>query len=341
MKILIIGGTGVISQAVTELAAARGHDLWLLNRGQRDHGLGSRVHTLVADKTDRAAMRKALDGHRFDAVANFIAFTGDEFAADLDLFLGRTAQYLVISSASVYQKPPNYFRITESTPAHNPFWQYSRNKIALENAAIAAYREKGFPITIVRPSYTYSERSVPGLFGLGFQHFERLRQGKPLIVHADGQTLWQMTWNGDFAQGFVGLIGNPRALGETFHIVSDEVLTWNQIFQTMGRAVGVEAKLVHMPVEFIGQAEPAVYDGLKGDKMYSLVLDTTKIKSVVPDYRPTVTFYEGMRRCLTWLEKNPQALQTTAANSAKVDRLLGLWNQAMAHARPDASEKRI
>ncbi|HTL52411.1 MAG TPA: SDR family oxidoreductase [Planctomycetota bacterium] len=334
MKILIIGGTGTISQAVTELAAARGHEIWLLNRGQRDHGLGKRVHNLVADKNNRAAMRAALGDLTFDAVANFIAFTAEELADDVALFLGRTAQYLVISSASVYQKPPNHYRITESTPAHNPFWLYSRNKIALENAAMAAYREKGFPVTIVRPSYTYSQSSVPGLFGLGFQHFERLRQGKPLIVHSDGQTLWQMTWNEDFALGFVGLLGNPRALGETFHITSDEVLTWNQIFQTMGRAIGVEPKLVGMPVEFIGRAEQSVYDGLKGDKMYSLVLDNSKIKSVVPDYQAKVSFYEGMRRCLAWLEKNPRAADAGLAGSAKIDRLLGLWEKALAEARP-------
>lgn len=332
MNILLIGGTGIISQAVTELAVARGHSVWLLNRGKRDHGLAGKVREIVADKNDRAAMQKALGDQRFDAVANFIAYTAEELEKDVDFFHGRTGHYLVISSASVYQKPPNHYLVTESTPAHNPYWQYSRNKIALEDAAIRAYREKGFPATIVRPSYTYSKAFVPGLFGLGFQHFERIKQGKPLIVHGDGQSLWQMTFNEDFAKGFVGLLGNPRALGETYHITSDEVMTWDQIFQTMGRAVGHEVKLVHIPVEFIGRAEPSAYDGLKGDKMYSIVLDNAKIKSVVPDYRATVSFYEGMRRCLAWYEKHPEAAAAGLESSVKSDRLIALWEKALSAA---------
>ncbi|MCW8132845.1 MAG: SDR family oxidoreductase [Planctomycetota bacterium] len=334
MKILLIGGTGIISQAVTELAVARGHEVFLLNRGKRNHGLPGQVREIVADKNDRDAMRAALGGLTFDSVANFIAFTAEDVEKDVDLFLGRTAQYVVISSASVYQKPPNHHHVTESTPAHNPYWQYSRNKIALEEATLRAYREKGFPATIVRPSYTYSKSFVPGLFGLGFQHFERIRAGKPLVVHGDGQSLWQMTFNEDFAKGFVGLLGNPRALGEIFHITSDEVMTWDQIFQTMGRAIGCETKLVHIPAEFMRRAEPGVFDGIKGDKMWSLILDNEKIKRVVPEYRATITFYEGMRRCLAWYEKNPQAAAGGLDASAKVDRLIGLWEKALETAGP-------
>lgn len=329
MNILLIGGTGIISSAVAEAAAQRGHTVYLLNRGQRENTLAGTTRSIVADKNDRAAMKKALEGLQFDAVANFIAFTAEDVEKDVEIFLGRTKQYLVISSASAYQKPPNHFRITESTPLHNPFWQYSRNKIALEEAAVRAYRTQGFPITIVRPSYTYSNFSVPGLFGLGFMNFERIRAGKPLVVHGDGQSLWQMTHNSDFAKGFVGLIGNPRALGEAFHITTDEVLTWDQIFQTMGRAVGREAKLAHVPVEFIGRCEPSVYDGLKGDKMYSLVLDNAKIKSVVPDFSATISFYEGMRRCLAWYADHPEAAKTGAQADANVDRILELWGKAM------------
>lgn len=332
MNILLIGGTGIISQAVTELAVSRGHAVWLLNRGKRNHGLSGKVREIVADKNDRAAMKKVLGDLRFDAVANFIAYTAEELEKDVELFHGRTGHYLVISSASVYQKPPNHYLVTESTPAHNPYWQYSRNKIALEDAAIRAYREKGFPATIVRPSYTYSKSFVPGLFGLGFQHFERIKQGKPLVVHGDGQSLWQMTFNEDFAKGFVGLLGNPRALGETYHITSDEVMTWDQIFQTMGRAVGHEVKLVHIPVEFIGRVEPSAYDGLKGDKMYSIVLDNAKIKSVVPDYRATISFYEGMRRCLAWYAEHPDAAAAGVEASAKTDRLISLWEKALSTA---------
>lgn len=334
-KILIVGGTGTISQAVTELAVRRGHAVTLLNRGRRPHGLGSQVETVVADTSDRPALQAALAGRSFDVVANFIAFTAADFAADLELFRRRTGQYLTISSASAYQKPPNHYRITESTPLHNPFWQYSRNKIAMETAALTAYREENFPITIVRPSYTYSHSSVPGLFGLGFQHFVRLQQGRPLAVHGDGQSLWQMTWNEDFAVGCVGLFGNPRALGEAFHITTDEVLTWDQIFQTMARVVGVTAQLVHVPVEFIGRVEPSVYDGLKGDKMYSLVLDNTKIKSVLPEYAPRTGFYDGMCRCYAWLQAHPELAAAPAGSPAalantKVDRVLAAWDRALA-----------
>jgi nucleoside-diphosphate-sugar epimerase len=333
MNILLIGGTGIISSAVAELAIARGHTVYLLNRGQRANELSAKTRAIIADKNDRAAMQKALGDLQFDAVANFIAFTAEDVEKDVEMFLGRTKQYLVISSASAYQKPPNHYVLTESTPLHNPFWQYSRNKIAMEEAATRAYREKNFPITIVRPSYTYSKFFVPGLFSLGFMNFERIRAGKPLIVHGDGQSLWQMTFNEDFAKGFVGLIGNPRALGEAFHITTDEVLTWDQIFQTMGRAVGREAKLVHVPVEFIGRCEPSVYDGLKGDKMYSAVLDNAKIKSVVPEFSATISFYEGMRRCLAWYADHPEAAKSGLEPDAKVERILALWENAMGMAK--------
>lgn len=329
MNILLIGGTGIISSAVAELAIARGHTVYLLNRGQRANELSAKTRAIIADKNDRAAMKTALGDLQFDAVANFIAFTAEDVEKDVELFLGRTKQYLVISSASAYQKPPNHYRITESTPLHNPFWQYSRNKIAMEDAATRAYREKNLPITIVRPSYTYSKFSVPGLFGLGFMNFERIRTGKPLVVHGDGQSLWQMTFNEDFAKGFVGLIGNPRALGEAFHITSDEVLTWDQVFQTMGRAVGREPKLVHVPVDFIGRCEPSVYDGLKGDKMYSVVLDNAKIKSVVPEFSATISFYEGMRRCLAWYAGHPEAAKVGLEGEAKVERVLAAWEKAV------------
>jgi nucleoside-diphosphate-sugar epimerase len=290
---------------------------------------------LNADVKDRAGMRRVLEGKTFDVVANFIAYTAADVQQDVELFAGRTKQYIVISSASAYQKPPNHHIVTESTPVHNPYWGYSRGKIELEEAAIHAYRKQLFPITIVRPSYTYSQNTVPGVLGLGFQHFERIRAGKPLIVHGDGQSLWQMTWNEDFAKGFVGLFGNPRALGETFHITSDEVMTWDQIYLTMGRALGREVKLVHIPVEFIGRACPELYPGLKGDKMYSIVLDNTKIKSVVPEYRATVSFYEGIRRCAAWFEKNPTAAAKTAEASARTDYLIALWETALAIAAPE------
>ena len=337
MDILLIGGTGIISTAVTELLLRRGDNVYLLNRGKRENPFAGKARQIVADKTDRAGMKKALEGLKFDAVANFIAFNADDVAKDVETFAGMTKQYLLISSASAYQKPPTHYIVTESTPLHNPYWGYSRNKIAMEDAAVTAYREKGFPVTIVRPSYTYGEFGVPGVFGLSFQHFERIKKGKPLIVHGDGQSLWQMTFNEEFARGFAGLIGNARALGEAFHITSDEVLTWDQIFQAMGRAIGIEPKLVHIPAEFLGRAEPSMYDGLKGDMSYSIMLDNSKIKNVVPDFRASTTFYEGMRRCLAWWAKHPDAHLATAPNSEKVDRVLALWEKALALAEPQKS----
>jgi len=337
MQILLIGGTGIISSAVTDLLLQQGHTVYLLNRGQSRNEFSGRTRDVVVDKNDRHALRAALDqldararsGRQFDAVANFIAYNGRDVELDVETFAGRTDQYLVISSASAYQKPPNHYRVSESTPLCNPFWEYSRNKIEMEEAALKAYREKNFPVTIVRPSYTYSKFFVPGLFGLNFKHFERIRQGQPLVVHGDGQSLWQMTFNADFAVGFAGLIGNPRALGEAFHITSDEVLTWNQIFQAMGRALGVEPKLVHVPVEFLRRTEPSIYDGIKGDKMYSLVLDNSKIKSVVTHYAPKVSFYEGMCRCLAHAADHPEVLSAGADAGAKVDKVIAAWETAL------------
>jgi nucleoside-diphosphate-sugar epimerase len=335
MNVLLIGGTGAISQAVSELAVQRGHTVWLLNRNKSSIPPAPGTRAIIADKNDRAGMRQALAGPRFDVVANFIAYNAEDVQKDVELFAEKTSQYIVISSASAYQKPPNYHVVTESTPVHNPYWEYSRNKIALENAAMRAYRSQGFPVTIVRPSYTYAKTVVPGvLFGMSFHQFDRIRQGKPIIVHGDGQSLWQMTHNEDFAKGFVGLFGNSRALGETFHITSDEVMTWDQIFHTMGRALGHEVKLAHIPVEFISRAAPQACDGLKGDKMYSIVLDNTKIKTVVPDYRASITFFEGMRRCAAWYEKNPQAGVKGAEGGVKTDQLIALWEKALAVAQP-------
>ncbi|HEY3324783.1 MAG TPA: SDR family oxidoreductase [Planctomycetota bacterium] len=325
MNILLVGGTGTISTAVAEVCLEHGHRVFLLNRGQRPNPLSGRTESIVADINDRSAVRQALGNRGFDVVANFIAYGPNDLAADVELFTGRTAQYILISSASAYQKPPSHYLITESTPLRNPFWQYSRDKIAMEEAALHAWRERDFPVTIVRPGYTYAPFQVPGLFKLNFQNFVRIRAGKPLVVHSDGQSLWQMTFNADFAQGLFGLFGNRSAIGEAFHITTDEVLTWDQIFETMGRVVGVQPKLEHVPVEFVKIGCPSYYDSLRGDKMFSQVLDNTKIKIFVPGFRATVSFEEGMRRCLAWLDAHPAAADATAQASATVDRMVELW----------------
>ncbi len=334
MDILFVGGTGTISTAVVELALERGYRVFLLNRGQRQNPFKGRTQDIIADKSDAAAVRQAIGGRRFDVVVNFIAYTAADVEADINLFAGQTAHYFLISSASAYQKPPAHYLITESTPLRNPYWQYSRDKIAAEETALRAYRERDFPVTIVRPGYTYCPSRVPGPFSLNFQYFERIRQGKPLLVHGDGQTLWQMTWSGDFAKGFVGLFGQQRAIGDAFHISSDEVLTWDQLYQAMGRALGCDVKLVHVPIEFLERAAPkAFYDSLRGDKVFSQVLDNSKIKTIVPEYRATVSFHEGMCRCRDYLAAHPEAASNVDAN-AVVERILAQWERVLARS-PD------
>jgi len=309
MKLLTIGGTGNISAACVRLALARGHQVTLLNRGNRppaDFGIEG-ADTIVADIRDEAATAAALGGRRFDAVADFIAFMPAEIERDIRLFQGRTAQYLFISSASAYQKPLANPFVTESTPLANPYWEYSRNKIACEESLVRAYRETGFPITIVRPSLTY-ETVIPLAIG-GWNDYgiiERIRAGLPLLVHGDGSSLWTITHSRDFAKGFVGLLGNQRALGESFHITSDEVLTWNQIYDAVGIAAGFgPVHKVYLPSELIARKIPGQEGNLLGDKAVSAIFDNSKVKSVVPEFAATTLFQEGIRETLAWFEADP------------------------------------
>ena len=284
MKVLFIGGTGVISSACAELALARGIELYLLNRGEsaRPAPVGARI--LRADIRDRAQTQAALAGLTFDAVVDWVAFTPEHIAADIELFRGRTAQYVFISSATVYEKPPRRLPITESTPRSNPFWPYAANKIACEERLEQAHRSEQFPVTIVRPSHTYDRTKLPTL-GY-YTAIARLRAGKPAVVHGDGTSLWVLTHHRDFAVGFVGLLGNPRAVGEAFHITSDELLTWNQIYTLLAQAAGAEPNLVHVPSEIIARFDPELGAGLLGDKAHSVIFDNSKIRELRARLRP-------------------------------------------------------
>ena len=320
LKVLFVGGSGVISSACSRLAVERGIELHVLNRGTTSlRPLPAEVRVLQADVRDPASVRAALGKHDFDAVVDWIAFTPDHVRTDLDLFRGRTGQYVFISSASAYQTPPGRVPIVESTPLRNPFWRYSRDKIACEELLVAAYRDEGFPATIVRPSHTYDRTVVP--FDGGWTVLGRMRQGKEIVVHGDGTSLWVLTHSEDFARGFVPLLGHPRTLGEAFHITSDDTLTWDQIALSLTAAVGVEPRIVHVPSEAIAAADPDWGAGLLGDKAHSMVFDNTKLRRVVPDFAATIPFEQGAREIVAWYE-DPERQQVDPELDAVMDRLV-------------------
>jgi len=327
MKVLFIGGTGLISSASTRLAIARGIDLFLLNRGnQVDIPAGAT--NLVADIRDQDATARALAGHQFDAVVDWIAYTTADIERDLALFEGKTRQYIFISSASAYQKPLSYHLITEDTPLANPFWDYSRNKIACEERLLRAYREYGFPCTIVRPSLTYGDTQIPLVINswqLPYTAIARMRQGKPLIVPGDGTSLWTITHNSDFAKGLVGLLGHQQAIGHAFHITSDEVLTWDQIYAAAAAAAGVEAKIIHIASDFIVACLPDMTGSLIGDKSGSAVFDNSKIKRFVPDFCATTPFARGIAQTQAWFEADPDRQRIDIEADQQWDRLISAY----------------
>ncbi|MCG2800470.1 MAG: SDR family oxidoreductase [Cellulomonas sp.] len=303
LRVLFIGGTGVISSASVRLAVARGIDLTLLTRGTGRRPVPDGVEQLVADIRDPAAVRAALGGREFDVVVDWVAFTAADVRRDVELFEGRTGQYVLISSASAYQTPPARLPITESTPLRNPYWQYSRDKIACEDVLVAAYRDRGFPMTIIRPSHTYDRTLIP-LSG-GWTVIERMRAGKQVVVHGDGSSLWTLTHHTDFARGFVPLLGHPRAIGEAFTITSQDVLTWDQITRALAAAAGVEARIVHVPSDQIAAYDEEWGASLLGDKTWSAVFDTTKLRALVPDFVATVPFETGAREIVAWYDEDP------------------------------------
>ncbi len=321
---LFIGGTGRISSACVSRALQLGHRVTALNRGENAlRPVPDEVEQVHADIRRPDTVRKALGERTFDAVADFVAFVPEHVENDIELFTGKTGQYVFISSASAYQTPPQRLPVTESTPLRNPYWQYSRDKIACEDRLWRAYREDGFPMTIVRPSHTYDRTSM--VTTGRWTDIARMRAGRPVVVHGDGTSLWTITHQRDFAVAFVGLLGRAEAVGDHFHITGDHAPTWNQIYEWLAQAAGVaEPKLVHVPSEVIAAVRPDLGPGLVGDKTHSMVFDNSKVKALVPEFQTTITFDDGAREILAWHEAHPDAQRVDPEIEATWDRLVSM-----------------
>ncbi|MFD2331040.1 SDR family oxidoreductase [Cohnella sp. GCM10020058] len=337
MKALFIGGTGTISAAITRQLAVQGCELYLLNRGTRNGELPPNVKTLEADINDEARVAELIRDLSFDVVADFIAFVPAQLERDYRLFAGKTKQFIFISSASAYQKPLSDYRITESTPLANPYWEYSRNKIACEEYLMKQYREQRFPITIVRPSHTYDERSIPlGVHGSqgSWQVAKRMLAGKPVLIHGDGTSLWTMTHNEDFAKGFIGLMGNLHAIGESVQITSDESLTWNQIYAAIADALGVPLRAVYAPSAFLAACSREDFTGgLIGDKANSVVFDNAKLKRLVPGFTAEIRFDQGIKRTVAHILEHPELQREDAAFDGWCDKVVEALEEATSAVR--------
>ncbi len=327
MKVLFIGGTGNISASVSRQAIDRGIELYLLNRGKRISNIAG-AKSIIGDIARPGEIKSTLNGHTWDAVVNWIAFTEQDIERDYELFRGRTKQYIFISSASVYQKPLAFPIVTESTPLANPFWQYSRNKIACEMALNSYYRQEQFPVTIVRPSLTF-DTVIPVPIGgwTDYTIVERIKKGKKIIVHGDGTSLFTITHADDFAKGFLGLLGHQQAIGESFHITSDEILTWNQIHEALAEAVGHEAKIVHIPSDVLAEFDEELRGSLIGDKATSAIFDNTKIKRFVPDFTATIPFKLGIRKTIDWFEADSARQIVRKETNAWMDKIISRYEK--------------
>jgi nucleoside-diphosphate-sugar epimerase len=329
----MIGGTGIISSACCDLALQRGMDLTILNRSvSTKFPIPPGAQHIVGDiHADQARLAEVLRDRRFDVVVDWVAYTPADIEHDLRLFSGKTGQFVFISSASAYQKPPAHYLITEETPLENPFWQYSRDKIAVEQRLMQAYHQDGFPVTIIRPSLTYGPSQIPLASG-SWQHpytvIDRIRNGQPVIIPGDGTSLWTVTWNGDFAKGLLGLFGRRDALGQAFGITSDEVLTWNQIYLEVGKALGLEMYIVHIASDLIAAYDPEAVGSLIGDKSNSSVFDNSKIKRFVPDFKCEVPWAEGLRRAIAWHDADPARRTIDTQMNATWDTILAAYRRA-------------
>lgn len=325
MKILFIGGTGVISYACSELCIEKGFDLYLLNRNLSFKTPPAQAKVINADIRDTQAVKTILAKEKFDVVVDWIAYTEEHVKNDFDLFKDKTDQYIFVSSASAYNKPPLKLPITEDIPLHNPFWEYSQGKIDCENYLMKVLVEKNFPVTICRPSHTYDKTKFP-LYG-NYTAFHRMKQNKNIIIHDDGNTLWTLTNAKDFAKGFIGLIGNSKTIGEAYHITSDETLTWNQIAETIASAAGLELKITHMPAEFISKYDTEWGCNLFGDKGYSTVFNNSKIKSIIPEFKATIPYYEGVREIIDWYsDKENQIVNSELDNT--MDKMIAEYKSS-------------
>lgn len=332
MKVLLIGGTGTISTAITKQLVTMGHEVWLMNRGNRMDVVPDGVQVIVSDINDEAATKEKLGDMKFDVVCEFIGFVKEQLERDYRLFAGRTKQYMYISSASAYQKPVANYIIKEGTPLANPYWEYSRNKIACEQYLMERYREEQFPVTIIRPSHTYDERSIPlGVHGNkgSWQVVKRMLEGKPVILHGDGTSLWTMTHNSDFAKGFIGLMGNIHAIGEVFQITSDESITWNQIYQSIADALGVAWTPYYVASDFLNAVSSYDFEGsLIGDKANSVVFDNSKLKCAVPDYTATIRFDQGVKMVVDYVMSHPEYQIEDPEFDAWCDRVIAALERA-------------
>ncbi|MDR1761235.1 MAG: SDR family oxidoreductase [Bacteroidales bacterium] len=321
MKLLFIGGTGIISSACSELALARGYELYLLNRGNSKQKRPLQgAHELIADIRNVQEVEAVIAPHSFDVVVDFISFVPEHIEQNIALFTGKTKQYIFISSASAYQTPPQQLPITEHTPLENPVWEYSRNKIACEDMLLDAWKNNKFPATIVRPSHTYDKTLVP-VEG-GYTVIDRMLKGKPVVIHGDGSSLWTLTHHKDFAKGLIGLCGNPKSLGEAFHITSDEYLSWNRIYELLGEALGVTPQAVYVPSTLIAKYNQSIGDSLLGDKTHSMIFDNSKIKSFVPDFACKIPFAQGAHEIIAWYKENPEYQTIDADLNSLFDMLI-------------------
>lgn len=335
-NILFIGGTGTISAAIVRrLAKEQSWDVWLLNRGNRKD-IPNNVHQIIGDIHDEAGVKEKIAGMSFDCVCEFVGFTREDVERDVRLFQGKTKQYIFTSSASAYHKPAASYLITEGTTLANPYWEYSRNKIACEDYLMEQYRRTGFPVTIVRPSHTYDERSIPAaVYGKKgtWQVIKRIQDEKPVLIPGDGSSLWTLTFNRDFATGYIGLLGNQHAIGEAFQITGDESLTWNQIYQTIADALHVTLNGFHVSSYFLAKAgEKYGYDfqgDLIGDKAVTVVFDNTKLKRLVPDMRTTIPFHDGVQIALKYIAAHPECQAEDPDFDAWTDRVIAAQKKAL------------
>ena len=327
MKVLLIGGIGNISSYVSKFLLEKGVDLYLLNRGNKNLDLPGVTH-IKGDMRNRKEISELLSDQKFDVVVDWIAFTVDHVEFDYELFKDKVKQYIFISSASVYQKPPSTPYITESTPLKNPYWQYSRDKIACEDFLIKQYRENDFPMTIVRPSHTYA--TILPIISPGHTNYafiDRIKKGKEVFLHGDGTTLWTLTHAEDFARGFCGLVGNIHSIGHAFHITSDEILTWNQIYEIMADTLGVKLNIVYIPSEFLNRCNSQLGSSLLGDKAYSMIFDNSKIKRFVPEYKAVIPFSEGIKRVFEWFEADPKRKVIDESINEEIERIISLYKR--------------
>ena len=326
MKVLFLGGTGNISSACTRAAIEKGIDLFHFNRGNHTDMAPAGVETIIGDIHKRDEMTNLLKGRSFDVVVNWNAYNEKDVEEDIKMFSKIVGQYIFISTASAYQKPPGHYVITEETALENPFWEYSRKKIACEHSLMRAWRNDGFPVTIVRPSHTYGHGWFPTAFGSGeFTIPQRILDDKPVIVHGDGQSIWTLTWAEDFAQGFTGLLGAEDAIGDAFHITSDFVYSWDNIHHILADVLGKKAEIIHIPSDYIARIIPERGETLLGDKSYSAVFDNTKIKRINPSFEAVVPLEEGLKRSLVWLKKHPEKIRINQKTNSDIERILTSW----------------